>query len=142
MRRYALIAGLALVATGALPAHATGVRYRTVTAPYKTAGGVGDAMSGDATVQGEHYGSVLLTPRGGEYAVSVSATEDKTGSVLFEVRQGGTSLGYFCNATRSPLALPKRTAEITVYILAGQCGGGVAVPTTGTVTAKLVSKTR
>jgi hypothetical protein len=141
MRRYVLVAGIAVATLGVVPAHAAGVRYRTVKAPYTTAGGAGEVLKGDTYVQGTRYGSAEVATQRGEYAITVSAVDDHGLPVLFEVTQGGATLGTGCGTTK-PLKLDGSGASVLVYIEVGQCRSGVSVPTTGNVTAKLARRTR
>jgi hypothetical protein len=142
MRRYALLAGLAMLGATTLPAHAGTVRTRTVKASYTLPGGVAPVINGDGTIQGHTYGSAFFDTNRNEYAISLSATDDHGVAVLFDVVQGDTTLASVCGATTAPLRLPKPGARVMVYINAGQCDTGVSTPTTGTITARLAYKTR
>lgn len=142
MRRYVLVAGLAVVAATALPAHAGTVRTRTVKASYKTAGGVEPVITGDTTIQGEHYGTAFFDTHRNEYAISLAAADDAGVPVLYAVAQGDTRLALVCGATTSPIRLPQPGVRVQISIQAGQCDTGAAVPTTGTITARLAYKTR
>lgn len=133
-------------AVSAVPAHAAGVKYRTVQAPYQTPGGVSPLISGNTNLQGKHYGTAQLYPGKGEYAVSLTVADQTGQPVLFDVTQdtngdgtGDVEYGEFCgSAPLTKLRVPYK--PVLVYLQAGQCGTtAVSLPTTGTVTAKFAA---
>ncbi len=115
---------------------------RTVAAPYKTAGGVAQVISGATFVNGDIYGAALVETKRGDRTVTVSMADDHSPAVAFSLGQDAdgdgrveSDLGEFCGKTGGPVALAKGGAELVVYVLAGQCGAiGVSAPTTGTAT--------
>jgi hypothetical protein len=119
---------------------------RTVSAPYKTPGGVAQVISGGSYVNGDTYGAAFVETKRGDQTVTVSLADDHSKVVAFGLGQDAdgdgrveTELGDFCGKTTSPVRLAKAGAELVVYVLAGQCGSGtdVSTPTTGTATVTI-----
>jgi hypothetical protein len=147
--RNAIWTALAVVASLGVSATAGSTHYRDVRADYATAGGVADVISGETSLNGAQYGAVTIPTRRGEYGITVSL-HDTTGTpVAADVAQDAdgdgeveTVIGSLCGRTSVPLRLARSGAPVIVYVLAGSCGSGVSTPTTGTVSARLFSRTR
>lgn len=147
MKRTPALATLVLLAVAAPAAGARTTRTREVSATYTTAGGDTVLMTGDAYVQGQRYGATSLPTKAGDLTADVTIADKAGTAIAAELYQdidgdgtNETELGTICGRTTAPVRLRKAGRPIEVYLLAGPCGSGVSIPTTGTVTAKVQSR--
>lgn len=140
--RLALVAA-SLAATAVVPAGAA--TARTVTAPYRGAGGVYGVQHGDIVVLGEHtFGAAVVPTRAGERTVQLVVADTTGLPVFFEAVQYSDPrasrafvLGTGCGKTDRPLRIALPARPVVVVVAIGACGSGTSVPTAGVVTATL-----
>lgn len=81
--------------------------------------------------------TVDFTPRSGEDRVMVTLSDDSGDPVRGTVYQRGVTNERFCGQTDEPVAVSP-SAELTIEVFAGPCGGSTSVPTEGTVEVKFL----
>ena len=129
MRKIILILAVAMVATSASGAAATG-GVHTATRPYTVERGA-VVNDGASTWVGTQPETFVAGPR--DHRVTIALADDSGQAVAGRVEIGDQAV-EFCSQTDQPLPVHKGD-EINVSATFGPCGSAVSTVTQGTITA-------